>query len=128
MQVTVVDNDKALLRSLAIVLSREGHRVTCFDDAQAAAATIGEEGAPDVLIVDYVMPGLDGVDLLERVKPRLPACCTLILISGHTDRLPVDRLARLGLSRVLSKPLDLQDLRDLVRGAPEGGENRNEAS
>jgi CheY-like chemotaxis protein len=84
--------------------------VTCFDDPMAAAAAIGKAVVPDVLIVDYLMPGLDGIALLRRVRPRLPRGVRVILISGHADRLAPDQLATLGLGDLLSKPLDLDAL------------------
>ena len=121
MQITIVDNDKALLRSLAIVLSGEGHHVTCFDDPLAAASAIGDGVVPDVLIVDYIMPGLDGIALLERVRPRLPRHARVIMISGHTDRLAAAQLATLRLGGLLRKPLDLDELCAHVNGTQKKG-------
>jgi DNA-binding response OmpR family regulator len=120
MQITIVDNDKALLRSLSLLLSKEGHEVVCCQDPLEAAEIVGVSVHPDVLIVDYVMPGLDGVSLLRRVRPRLAEDCSMILISGHSDRLGRSELEPLGLLRFLPKPLDFEELSGLL--LKQGGE------
>ena len=66
MNVAVVDNDRALLRSLQILLEERGHRVRAFGSAEEAAALFAGGQAPDAVIVDYVMPGVAGEELLHR--------------------------------------------------------------
>ena len=114
MRITIVDNDKALLRSLSLLLSSEGHEVVCFQDPLGAGAAVGVSVHPDVLIVDYLMPGLDGVALLQRLRPRLGGDCSVILISGHSDRLGGSELESLGPLRFLPKPLDFEELSGLL--------------
>lgn len=116
MRIAVVDNDRALVRSLTLVLSNQGHEVAGFVDAETAAAQLGRTLHPDVLILDCVMPRLNGGDLLERVHARLPVHCRVFLISGHSDCLHEQRLDSFRLSARLPKPLDLNALSRLVRG------------
>jgi DNA-binding NtrC family response regulator len=120
MQITIVDNDKALLRSLRLLLAAQGHEVRCFHNPIEAEEAIGVSVRPDALIVDYLMPGLDGVTLLRQLRPRLEDGCAVVLISGHSDRLGSMELETLGRVRFLPKPLDFEELSDLL--AKEGGE------
>ncbi|MBU1701879.1 MAG: response regulator [Candidatus Eisenbacteria bacterium] len=114
MQIAVVDNDKALLRSLAIVLGGKGRHITCFDGPQSAAQVIGVTLQPDLLIIDYLMPGCDGIELLLRVRPYLTKKCSIIMISGHTEMLDQRRIKELNLSGFIPKPIDLNELYNIV--------------
>jgi DNA-binding NtrC family response regulator len=128
MNVIVVDDDVALLRSLAIVLTSRGHTVKSFDDSREASCFIehsqpapsparcgaGADKPVDVLIVDYIMPGLTGEELLRRTRERLPQTCKVILISGHTDLIEPLNLEAMRVSAFLPKPLDFDKLFELV--------------
>lgn len=119
MRVVVVDNDRALVRSLTIVLANQGHQVESFVDSRKAAVALGRTVVPEVLVLDYMMPGLDAIGLLKRVRGRLPVGCRVVLISGHTECWEDERLDRLGLSARLPKPIDLDALSRLIRGDDE---------
>ncbi len=114
MTITIIDNDAALLRSLELVLSSRGHIVTTFDEPAAACTEIEAEGCPDVLVVDYAMPGLTGRDVLTRLRERIASSCTVILISGHTDLVAPLPLDALGVTAFLPKPLDIDALTALI--------------
>lgn len=110
MTVVVVDNDTALLRSLEIFLSQYGHQVEAFNNPAAAAEYLDHQASPDALVVDYVMPGLSGLELLGRSRSRLAESCRVVLISGHTDQIePLDLEAH-GIGQFVPKPLDLFQL------------------
>jgi DNA-binding NtrC family response regulator len=117
MQVVVIDDDAAILRSLEILLSTQGHRVLSFRNVDEACGYLERSPPPDVLIVDYVIPPLMGAEVLDRVRTRLPDGCRLILISGHTDLIRPQGLERMGVDAFLPKPLDFDELTELVGGA-----------
>ena len=114
MRVWVIDNDPALLRSLEILLMNQGYDVECFDDPLVASRTLERGAPPDVLVLDYVMPGLNGGELLARCRHRLPENCNVIVISGHTDQIETEELEKLGMSAFLPKPLDLERLDQIL--------------
>lgn len=117
MQVMILDNDRALLRSLSILLERAGHAVRAFEDADPALAALASPGtAPDALVLDYVMPQMNGLEFLRRARTWLPAGCRVILISGHTDLLSRVGVAQEGVDALLPKPLDLDELDRLICG------------
>ncbi len=101
--VLVVDDDDAVRSALAFALHAEGFCVRSY----ASSAGLLAESIPCrncLLITDYRMPEVDGLELIERLrgsKPDLP----IILISGLVNRALRGRAARLGVSAVLEKPL-----------------------
>jgi DNA-binding NtrC family response regulator len=120
MNVVITDNDTALLKSLEIVLTAEGHQVRTFNDPLAACQYLEGGGVLDVLVLDYLMPGMTGADLLNRVYSWRKIDFIVILISGHTDIIGLDRLEKTGVHHFLPKPLDLHQLCRLVAGATAG--------
>lgn len=110
MKVVVIDNDRALIRSLEIFLSTRGHQVIAFDSPTDACAFLQADEGTDVLILDFLMPELTGADVLQRIKKRLPKSCKIILISGHTDLIEPIYLESIGVHAFLPKPLDIDQL------------------
>lgn len=116
MNVVITDNDTALLKSLEIVLSGEGHRVRTFSDPLEACQYLEGGDDLDVLILDYLMPAMTGTDLLNRVRAWWEIDFKVIMISGHTDIIGLDHLEEMGVHHFLPKPLDLHQLCRLVAG------------
>jgi FixJ family two-component response regulator len=113
--VLVVDDDAAVRAALKFALEVEGFAVRLYD---GPAAVLADRRLPDhgCLVIDYRMPQLDGLELVERLRGRqvvLPA----ILISGRVD----DQLRRLaaqaGVSLVIEKPLSDMALVEGIRAA-----------
>ena len=114
MNIVIVDNDKALLRSSEILLSAKGHRVIVFDNPLDACSFLEGAGKPDILIIDYLMPEITGEDVLKRVGKCLPRDCSIYLISGHTDLIEPLDIKGLGVNGFLPKPLDIDQLNRMV--------------
>jgi two-component system response regulator MprA len=125
----VVDDDPPLRRMLARTLAAEGYEVTVAGDGGGALAE-AERTAPDVIVLDVAMPGLDGLTVARRLRGKgLP---TPILMLTARDAVP-DRVAGLeaGADDYLVKPFAVQELiarlRALTRrgGDGLGGELRS---
>lgn len=114
MQVLVIDDDTALLRSLEILLSKQGHRVKTCSDVRAAFSFIERDWSPDVLVLDYLIPPYLGGEVLNQLRPHLPDRCRVILISGHTDMIESLDLTTMGIDAFLPKPVDINQLSGLV--------------
>ena len=102
-RILIVDDDRALCGLLAEYLQREGFAVDTAHDAEAALAQLRNPTLrPDLLILDVMMPGRDGLDTLRelRMQHRLP----VIMLSAKGE--PVDRVIglELGADDYLSKP------------------------
>jgi two-component system, OmpR family, response regulator MprA len=107
-RVLVVDDDPPLRRMLARTLAAEGYEVTVAGDGGAALVE-AERTAPDVIVLDVAMPGLDGLSVARRLRSKgLP---TPILMLTARDAVP-DRVAGLeaGADDYLVKPFAVQEL------------------
>jgi adenylate cyclase len=112
--VLVVDDDALNRRLLTATLEREGHRTTAATDGSEALAAIRDD-PPDVILLDIEMPGIDGFEVLERVKGdeslrHLP----VIMISGLDDTESMIRCLEIGADDFLPKPFDPAILRARV--------------
>jgi len=113
--VLVVDDDAAVRHSLKFVLELEGLDVRLYEGGEDLLAA-GDLPANGCLVVDYRMPAMDGVELMDRLRRRrvsLPA----ILITSKATRDLCERAARSGYRQVLEKPLEDSRLVDSIRCA-----------
>ena len=113
--VLVVDDDAAVRSSLKFALEIEGLKVRLY---HSAAALLAEAALPPYgcLVVDYRMPAMDGLELIETLRARnvaMPA----ILITGRANKLLRSRAARSGIRLVLEKPLSDSTLLDSIRSS-----------
>ncbi len=109
----VVDDDPPLRRMLQRTLVAEGFSVTLAGDGGAALVAV-EEAAPDVIVLDLAMPGLDGLAVCRRLRSKgLP---TPILMLTARDSIP-DRVGGLeaGADDYLVKPFAVQELIARIR-------------
>ena len=112
-----MDDDRALLRSMEIVLRAEGHEVVSFDDPVDAHFFLHHNPPVDVLIVDYLMPGFTGEELLRLARGETGGVRAgkVIMITGHSEFARGLDMAALGVNELLVKPLDLDRLCEVVR-------------
>lgn len=116
--VLVVDDSEEVCELYKLILSGEGYLVT--------TANSGEEGfelaratRPDLILLDVVMPGMDGLELLLKLRSDLaPPIPPVILCSGFD--LTEDEALRRGAARFLRKPLDVDDLVGAIDDVLEG--------
>jgi DNA-binding response OmpR family regulator len=122
-RILVVDDDEGVRGILAKVLSGAGYLVRCAEDGEAGWDVLGAENF-DVLITDYDMPRLTGLDLLRRMRAAA-LCLPVILISGRMldDEPDLPRLLRPGL--MLEKPFSfvtlLESILSILPPAPPAG-------
>ena len=109
--ILIVDDDPLNRRLLTKSLENDGHRTTQFDNGFAALAAIGED-PPDLVLLDIEMPGLDGIEVLERLKADAKLRhVPVIMISGVDDNASVVRCIEAGAEDFLPKPFDPAILR-----------------
>jgi FixJ family two-component response regulator len=113
--VLVVDDDAAVRASLKFALEVEGFQVKLYD---RGAALLADANLPEhaCLVVDYRMPDIDGIELIERLS-RLNVTLPAILITVRVTKQLRLLAQRLGLAAVLEKPLSDSELVESIRRA-----------
>jgi CheY-like chemotaxis protein len=112
--VLIVEDDEDLREDLAFLLTRKGYQVETAENGKHALQKINEAGPPCLIILDLMMPIMNGWQLrAELLKDPALAPVPVVLLSGIAD---VDQAAR-SLAAVdhLSKPIDLDKLYALLR-------------
>ena len=107
MNIVLIENDVALLKTLELLLNDWGNQVRGFDDPMVACSFLEQCRDLDILIIDYMMPELTAPEVLEHVRMHLRNAPRVILISGHTDIVATLDLEEMGIDAFLPKPLDL---------------------
>jgi len=116
-KVLVVEDDVDIRGLVENRLRRHGHRVVSVGSGEEALAAIAEKGAPDVAVLDVLMPGMSGLDLLRTLRAapgtaHLPA----VFLSGRVQESDIDAGRALGAS-YLTKPLVVSALMNAVESA-----------
>ena len=110
MRVLVADDDPTVRELLAVHLELEGHEVTTAADGDLALAALAD-GAPDVLVLDVMMPGQDGWSVLSAVRASAEhAGLPVVLLTARDGSDDVERGRGLGASAVLSKSRAVEQL------------------
>jgi len=113
MRLLVVEDNARLAETLTSLLRGEGHAVDVASDGEEADATLAAE-AFDLVILDLGLPGMDGLDVLRRLRDRRAETAVLILTSrGALD----DRVKglNLGADDYLTKPFEIEEFEARVR-------------
>lgn len=115
--VLIVDDDVALCRALTRVLQGGGFRALAAQSAQAGLEVFEREGEDSigVVISDFAMPGMDGVDFLHTVRLKWPRCAR-IMLTGMADLSAASRAVNEGqVARLLLKPIESNVLIGIVK-------------
>lgn len=112
-RVLVVDDDVAIRAALVDALDDGTVEIAEAASAEEAIRVLDQEGAPDVVLTDIRMRGLDGLDLLRILRERAPASRVVMMTAYHDVGTAV-RAMREGAADFLCKPFDLHTLRDVV--------------
>ncbi len=116
-KILVVDDDAKCREFIQAFLSYKGYTVSLAKDAMEALAAI-DHADFDLVISDLMMPGINGLDLLKRLKARQPEV-TVIISSAFSTAESTANLLRAGAYCCLDKPFDLQELDSLLQRALE---------
>ena len=113
--ILVVDDEKDIRISLTGILEDEGYQVVTAASGVEALEALRED-LPDLVLLDIWMPGMDGLETLEKIKSLLPHI-TVIMISGHGTIETAVRATKLGAFDFIEKPLSLDKVLIAVANA-----------
>ena len=113
--VYIVDDDSAVRESLCVLLESHGFAVSGHESGNDFL-DVYTDGAPCCVVLDYHMPGLNGLQVLERFRARGKAFPVMV-ITGRGDPALRERLLDAGASAVFDKPFDAEDLVHAIEGS-----------
>jgi len=117
MKIIIADDDKNLRKVLANELFEEGFNVAEADDGIKAVGLIEKNGY-DVLLLDLNMPGLGGLDVLEKIK-ELEIPVEVIILTAHATVSTAVEAMKMGAYDCLTKPFKIEELKIIIEKAYE---------
>jgi DNA-binding NtrC family response regulator len=118
-RVLFVDDEEELVSAVVERLDIRGIQATGATNGLDALKKV-EEKEYDVVVLDVRMPGLGGLDVIRQLKRSHPKL-EVILLSGHGSKDYVEEGLSLGAFDYLQKPVDIDELVDILRRAASGG-------
>jgi CheY-like chemotaxis protein len=116
-KVLLVDDEREFVQTLSERLIMRDLGPAIAYDGESALNLINED-EPDVMIVDLKMPGIDGLEVLRKVKETRPEI-EVIVLTGHGHEEDRERCMQLGAFAYLQKPLDINELSEIIKKANE---------
>jgi two-component system nitrogen regulation response regulator NtrX len=123
-RVLVVDDEPAIRDTMRMTLEYDGHEVMAAGSGQEALA-LAEKESPDLVFLDIKMPGMDGLDVLSRLR-AMNETLPVVIVSAHGTAATALEAGRLGAFRFIEKPLTKDYVLDAVREGLELGSLRKE--
>jgi two-component system response regulator AtoC len=107
-RVLVIDDDPGVRDYLEALVSRQGYEVFAVAGGEEALRTL-DESRPDLVTLDVVLPGMDGLETLKQLKEKLPDL-PVIMLSGHGQAPTIVEAMKLGATDFLRKPFEVEEL------------------
>jgi CheY-like chemotaxis protein len=108
-----VDDEVRILAALRRALRREGYEILTAESALEALRVL-DGRAVDLILSDHKMPGMSGIELFDKAS-RLRPGVRKVLITGWTEAVPREELARVGVNALIPKPWDDAQLKQTLR-------------
>ena len=113
LNVLVVEDEPSMRAVCEGFIRSFGHNVDCVDAAESALSHM-KESSYDLVVADYKLPGMDGIQLLQRVKEDAPDT-EVIIMTAFADMTSAVQAVRLHAFDYLPKPFELEDMQKAVR-------------
>ena len=108
MKILLVDDEHEFVTTLAERLELRNMNVSIAMDGEAALGVV-ENDPPQIVVLDVMMPGLNGLEVLEKIK-AMDSKIQVILLTGHGETKDGIRGMQLGAFDYLIKPIDIDEL------------------
>lgn len=114
-RILVVDDSSDIRESYQLLLEAEGYEVETAEDGEQGFDVV-RRNRPDIILLDVVMPGMDGLEMLLRLRSDLPPPIPPVVLCSGFDLTEEEALRR-GAALFLRKPIEVEDLYAAVRAA-----------
>lgn len=104
----LIEDNAAMREGLEQVAQRQGHQVKAFERAETALQALATAPA-DLILSDYRLPGMNGLELLEKVKALRPACEVMVMTAFGSIELAVQAMQK-GAADFITKPISPEEL------------------
>lgn len=108
-RILIVDDDPTIVQVLEQALQFKGYSTSSTTESEDALRIFAEEGEFDVVLTDLMLPGLSGIELLQRFKEKDPTCEVLVLTGFGSNEKAVEALKK-GAYDYLKKPTNIDEL------------------
>jgi len=114
-RILIVDDNTANLALTSTLLRHEGYETRTAEDAQEALAVL-EAFHPDLILMDIQLPGMDGLELTEKLKsdPKTNHI-TIVALTAYATQLDYDKALRAGCDGYETKPIDTRTFPGTIR-------------
>jgi len=120
-RVLVADDDPEICTLIKTILKAGPYTTTVCNDAESALVHIQRDEPFDIIICDFMLPGISGIDLITQVRANnLTSHVPIIMISGHNNYAMDARARSAGANAFLNKPFTLSQLRSTVASLLQG--------
>ena len=116
MKLLIVDDEPHIRQMMRLTLEAVGYQVDEAASGDEGLTRFGDGTVYDAVVLDQKMPGLDGLEALQRMKKRAPDACVVMATAFASIELAVDAM-RLGATDFLRKPMTPETLRSAVAAA-----------
>lgn len=124
--IMVIDDDKMILMILKQTLSKEGYRVLTVASGEEGIAMLATSNA-DLVLTDYMMPGMSGIEVLSIIKQNQPLI-PIIMLTGHGDVALTIKAIQLGAVDFIEKPIHSKELIEVIKRTLEISEQNQSVS
>ncbi len=115
-RVLIIDDEESMRLLLARLVSRDLKAEVQLAGTSVQALKLAGTYAYDAILLDLLMPGLDGFEVLERIRARTPNAATpVVVVSVLADKASMDRARELGANAYLVKPVKRAELLSTVK-------------
>jgi CheY-like chemotaxis protein len=112
MKILIAEDERVSRRLLELTLTGWGHEVTVTEQGEEAWAILEQEDHPSLVILDWMMPGMDGIEICRRVRQRKNSSHTyIILLTAKSSKANIVEGLIAGANDYVTKPFDRHELR-----------------
>ena len=120
-RVLVADDDPEICILINTILKSGPYLVTTCHDAESALVHLQRDTPFDIIICDFMLPGISGIDLITQIRTnRTTSTTPIVMISGHNNYAMDARAKSAGANAFLNKPFTLSQLRTTVSSLLQG--------